>query len=251
MRAALLLVTIAVSASAQEFEVATVKLSPPPEGDLININLGTAVNGRVTLTNAALSDCLKFAYGIVSDAQLVAPDWARSVRYDIVGQAPAPTPRDELLVMLQKLLAERLRVALHKEQRELAHLALVQERGGSKLRPSAVDAATAAAAPPGSPQLPGRITSPRMPMSVLALLLSRFERQTVIDGTGLEGFYEVKLDWTPERNFTAPAGKAPTLSEGPSLFAAVREQLGLRLESRKGPVEVLVMDSADRTPADN
>lgn len=236
---------------AQEFEVATLKLSPPPQGDRININLGTAANGRVALTNATLSDCLKFAYGIAADGQLVAPDWARSVRYDVVGQAPAPTPREELLIMLQKLLAERLKVVSHKEQRELAYLAVVQARGGSKLRPATLDAATLAVSP-AAPNIRGRIVSARMPMSILALLLSRFEKQTVLDRTGLDGFFEVKLEWTPERDLASPTGTRPAISnEAPSLFAAIQEQLGLRLESRKGPMEVLVVDSAERTPADN
>ena len=85
-----------VQAPALEFEVATVKPSPPPEGDLININLGTARNGRLTFGNASLSDCLKFAYGIVSDAQLAGPDWikSKSVRFDIVAQAAPDASRE-------------------------------------------------------------------------------------------------------------------------------------------------------------
>ncbi len=85
---------IASLASAQPFEVATLKLSPPPQSNAININIGTARNGRVTLTNAILSDCLKFAYGLVSDAQLSGPDWINSgaIRFDIEGRSPADTP---------------------------------------------------------------------------------------------------------------------------------------------------------------
>src|ERR1700740_2434639 len=98
-----------------EFEVATVKSSPPAAADLININLGRVQNGTVTFTNASLSDCLKFAYGIVSDAQLQGPDWikSKSVRFDIVAQAPPDTPRPQLELMLRKLFADRLKVVLH------------------------------------------------------------------------------------------------------------------------------------------
>src|SRR5215831_17281272 len=106
--------------SQPEFEVATVKASPPPPGDRININLGTVRNGRVTFTNASLSDCLKFAYGIVSDEQISGPDWTKSktVRFDIVAQAPPSTTQEQLQLMLQALLADRLKLALHHEQKE-------------------------------------------------------------------------------------------------------------------------------------
>jgi uncharacterized protein (TIGR03435 family) len=87
-------------------------------------------------------------------------------------------------------------------------------------------------------------------MQTLAVLLSRFERQTVIDMTGLKGFYDVKLEWTPDfppQVNGVPAETAP----GPSLFTAVQEQLGLKLESRKGPVDVVVVDHAEQVPAEN
>lgn len=86
-----------------------------------------------------------------------------------------------------------------------------------------------------------------MPMRTLALLISRFERETVIDMTGLGGVYQIKLEWTPDLD-RPPNADAPP---GPSLFTAVQEQLGLKLESRKGPVDVLVVDHADQTPAEN
>src|SRR5579864_2253090 len=104
------------------FEVATLKQSPPPPGDAININLGAVRNGTLTLANASLSDCLRFAYGLVSDAQLAGPDWLKSkaVRFDIVAKAPPDTPRDQFPLMLRPLLAERLKLAFHYEKRELS-----------------------------------------------------------------------------------------------------------------------------------
>jgi uncharacterized protein (TIGR03435 family) len=125
---------VACLASAQSFDVATLKVSPPPTGDAINIDLGTARNGRVTLTNATLSDCLKFAYELVSDAQLSGADWINSgdIRFDIDGRAPANTPRDQLLLMLRELLAERLKLAIHHEDRQRSFLALVVGKGGPK-----------------------------------------------------------------------------------------------------------------------
>src|ERR1051325_3575066 len=111
---------IVASSSAQqqpEFDVATVKRSPPPSGNTIDINLGAARNGKVTLGNATLADCIKFAYGLSAASQLTGPDWINSLpRFDIVGQAPPDTPRDRLLLMLQTLLADRVKLRIHKEQ---------------------------------------------------------------------------------------------------------------------------------------
>jgi uncharacterized protein (TIGR03435 family) len=231
---------IAALANAQSFEVATLKLSPPPQGNEININIGTARNGRVTLGNATLSDCLRFAYGLVSDAQLAGPDWIRSgVRFDVDGRAPADTPRDQLLLMLRTLLAERLKLMVHNDQRELPFLALVTSKGGPKFSESKADPDARAR----NVTAGGHISAVQLSMPVLAVLLSRFERQTILDRTGLTGSYDVKLEWA------LPPGADG--AAGPSIYTALQEQLGLKLESRKGPVDVLVVDHAEKTPAEN
>lgn len=118
-----------------QFEIATVKRSRPPEGDSVNINLGGIVNGRLTFANASLSDCLKFAYQLASDSQLAGPDWIKSkdVRFDIVAQVPPGMPREQVLLRLQSLLAERLKVEVHHEQRQLLYLALTLGKNGPKL----------------------------------------------------------------------------------------------------------------------
>jgi uncharacterized protein (TIGR03435 family) len=89
-----------------------------------------------------------------------------------------------------------------------------------------------------------------MSMITLAMLLSRFTGQTVLDMTGIQGTYDLKLDWTPE-NAPKPADSNIDGDSGPSLFAAVEQQLGLKLEVRKGPVEILVIDRAERVPIQN
>jgi len=234
-------------ASALDFEVATVKTSPPPpEIDRININLGNFRNGKLTFGNASLSDCLKFAYGIVSDAQLAAPDWikSKSVRFDIVAQAPPDMPRPQLELMLQRLLADRLKVVVHHEQKELPYVALVVGKNGPKMREVQADRAG-----PQNGAVRGRIAGSQVSMQLLATLLSRFERQTVVDMTGLKGVFEMKLEWTPDDG--RPAELNGVAIDGPSLFTAVQEQLGLRLESRKGPLDVLVVDHAEMAPTEN
>src|SRR5262249_40603436 len=163
-----------------------------PEGNTININLGVALHGKVTLGNATLGDCIKFAYNLSSDAQFAGPDWIRvgPERFDVAGQAPPDTPRDRLMLMLQNLLADRLHLPMHREQRQLSFAALTVAKGGPKLR--AVDAEASLSG--GGPSIPGRIQSPRMSMITLAKLLARFQKETVLDMTGLDGFYEVRLE---------------------------------------------------------
>ncbi|HWF07910.1 MAG TPA: TIGR03435 family protein [Bryobacteraceae bacterium] len=228
------------------FDVATLKPSPPPEGDLININIGRVANGRVTFANASLSDCLKFAYGIVSDDQLAGPDWikSKSVRFDIVAQTAPDTPLEQIQTMLQALLAQRLKLALHHEQKEMTYLALIPGKKGPKMQ-----LAKEGGAPfPNGISAAGHIASNQMTTARLATLLSRFERSIVIDETGLKGPFEIHLDWAVEPQGVQTTAEPPA---GPSVFTAVEEQLGLRLESRKGPLDVLVVDHAEKIPADN
>ena len=141
--------------------------------------------------------------------------------------------------MLQTLLTERFQLVLHREQREISYVALTVGKNGPKL-PAPTEASNA----PSRPQIPGRIISNQMTMSKLTTLLSRFLRQTVLDQTRLTGSYDINLTWLPEN---APPDAPP----GPSIFTAVQEQLGLKLESRKGPVEVLVIDHAEKNPLPN
>lgn len=227
------------------FEVATVKPSAPIVGDTYNINTGRILHGVVTLGNATLSDCLKFAYSLTTDAQLVAPEWVSAkgrYLFDVTGKAPPDTPQDELLRMLQGLLKERFRLVLHTEQREMKHYELVVGKNGPKMHESTVEQVDAR----GAARLDG-VTSNRMQMNKLAMLMSRMTRMPVIDGTGLNAFYEIKLQWAPEDL----KGKAEENPLGPSIFTAVEEQLGLKLLWRKGPVEVLVVDRAEKVPLEN
>lgn len=241
-----------------QFEVSTVKRGAPVSpGTPLRVNLGSFRNGTAMLTNTTLSECIQFAYGIVSDTQIAGPDWikSRDVRFDIVAKTGPDVPREQALLMMQSLLTDRLKLAVHHEPREMSFLALVVAKNGPKLA-----LANLQVPPEQIPaQIPGRLSSPRMLMSVLATLISRFERQIVMDQTGLNGLFSVDLQWTPDalRNRAAQEGAAtlvngqPLNPDGPSLPTALQEQLGLRLESRKGPVDMLIVDSAEKVPADN
>ena len=238
---AAVMLTIPMAGQTPVFEVATVKLSPPPKEDRIFITIGRWQTGRLTMANVTLSDMIKYAYAVVSDDQLVVPDWNREVRFDVEATAPAGTKEPERRLMMRALLDERLHVKLRREQRVLSYLALVKGKGAPKFK-----AVEEVSDPKVGVQVRGRISHPQMSMLLLVTLLSRFERQTVVDQTGLEGFYEVNLEWSPDSS-----SREPDAAERPSLFTAVSEQLGLKLESRRGPLEVLVVESASRVPEAN
>jgi uncharacterized protein (TIGR03435 family) len=229
----------------EKFEVATVKLSPPPDGDLIYINLGRFQGGRLPMTNVTLSDAIKFAYELVSDAQLSGPDWIKTIRFDIVAEAPPETPLEQVHRMTRELLVERLHLVLGHEEKVLPHLALVVGKGGPKLQKAKADQPVTQGF-----QVRGRIDHNQMSMAMLVSLLSRFERQTIVDRTGLSGFFVVKLEWAPDNNLPQADDGGPP-PDRPSLFEAVEEQLGLKLESRRGPLEVLVVEQAAKVPAEN
>lgn len=227
------------------FDVAVVKQWHPPAGDSFNITLGAPQNGKVTFANATFSDCLKFAYNLVSDEQIAGPDWikSRAVRFDIVGQAPAETPREQLQVMVQTLLAERMKLKVHYEQKTLSHLALVVGKNGPKLLPPNMSGDNSIGG--------GRINGNHMSMQLLASMLSRLERQIVVDRTELKGLFEVHLKWTPDNNSPNAPNSETVPEAGLSLFKAIQEQLGLKLESRKSPLDILVIDQAEKVPTEN
>jgi uncharacterized protein (TIGR03435 family) len=238
------ILTVVRAASQPTFDVASLKVVPFTSGDY-RANLGTAVNGQVTLTNATLCECLRYAFSINNDDQIAGPDWikSRQVRFNVVGKAPAETPVPELRRMLQTLLTDRFKLVIHHEQKERAYLALTVGKKGPKL-PEARDVTNTA----GNRQIMGAIISNRMSIEQLTTLLSRFLHQPVLDMTGLTGYFDVNLEWTPENLQT---GTVPDLTDRPSIFTAVQEQLGLALERRRGPLEVLVVDHADKVPIEN
>jgi uncharacterized protein (TIGR03435 family) len=247
MRFAICLFLFLPAAPAQSpaFDVASVKPSAPISGDSYVINLGTARNGEVSLSNATLTDCIKFAYGLVSDDQVDGPAWIKSkeARFDILAKAPKTLSRDQLLLLLRGLLAERFHLSMHTEPRRLSHLVLTIAKGGPMLREVTPDPAG-----PRNTYRAGFIAHNQISMLTLAMLLSRQLREMVLDQTGLKGFYEIQLEWTPQPLGPAPAADLP---DGPGIFTAIQQQLGLKLESRKDEVDVWIIDRADRVPVEN
>ncbi len=242
-------IVFALPTQAQSFEVASVRIGAPiPIGENYNINLGTVSHGTLTLTNTTLADCLRFAYSLTSDSLIAGEGWIKSKehRYTIVAKAAPETTRDEMLRMLQVLLTERFKLEFHREPREMSYYALVPSKKGPR-----IELATTDGPGPNESNGGGHIVRRQLSMLMLATLLARFEFRggVVLDQTGLKGLYGVNLQWTPNTNMNADANGDG--SAGPSLFTALQEQLGLKLEARKGPVEVMVIDHAEKNPVEN
>jgi uncharacterized protein (TIGR03435 family) len=234
-------------AQSPAFDVASLKpVQLTPGADTYRANLGSIRHGEVTMTNVTLSDILRFAFGITNDEQISGPDWMRNkmVRFDILAKAPPDTPTDQLLLMLQTLLQERFKLAYHREQKVLSFLALEVGKNGSKI-PEAQEGTDSS----GNKFWIGAIVSNRVSMQMLTTVLSRFLREPILDMTGLKGYYEVKLEWAPESVQAAP--EAPDPAAGPSIFTAVQTQLGLALVKQKRPMDVIVVDHAEKVPVEN
>jgi uncharacterized protein (TIGR03435 family) len=237
-RAVAVLLLIASAACAQKlaFEVVSVKpsTSTDPRSNAV-INDGGAV-----LTNVSLRQCVEAAYGI-QDPELVAPDWLETTRFDIQAKPPAAHPKEYLQPMLKALLEERFQLSAHRETKTMPAYALVIGKDGLKIK--AVEPGE------GNTQTSGsRFIGTKVTMNRLAQFLSRMLDHPVIDKTGSQGVFDIDLHYAWE-DLTATAPKQP--SNGPSIYTALQEQLGLKLQSEKLPVEVVVVDHLERTPTGN
>ena len=225
------------SAARPEFEVASVKFHPPAGGPL-RASTGVGPAG-IDFHNVTLTTCIRAAYGIPAYRIAGGPDWLASARYDVVAKAAAAASRAVLMQMLQALLEKRFQLQVHRETRELPVYALVAASAETKLRAGKED---------GETEIGGAvhtIDSRGMTMKALAGALTQITQPTglpVIDQTGFSGVYDIVLDLRDE----AASGDDHS---GPDLFAALRP-LGLKLERRRSPFEVLVVDRAAR-PAEN
>jgi len=244
-----------VSASSPVFEVASVKpADPAARGSRTNAN-----QGRLTMDNVTLKQCILMAYHIQGHQLSGGPPWFDTARYDISAKMDAsaeqlvgPAARTRMETMLQNLLADRFKLVVHRESKQVAGSALMVAKNGPKLKRVQDDDQTSTSAGRG------KVTARRISMLEFATLLSRLLDRPVRDMTGLAGVFELTLEWTPDDNqgnlIASGNAKPGTLAEnrlvGPTIFTALQEQLGLKLESQKGPVEFVVVDHAEK-PSSN
>jgi len=301
------------SQSQLTFEVASVKPAAPPTDGRLMVMMrggpGSPDPGQATFSNFTQRMLLVKAYG-VQDYQISGPGWLDTERYEIVVKVPKGATKEDFMVMLQNLLAERFKLTLHHETKELPQYALVVARSGSKLKeseapPPAADGADPKDAGPGAPppgpppgdggpmrlqmgkdgfpkMPPGagrggvmmmmmngraRLMGNGQPVSKLAEALARQLGRPVANQTGLKGNYDFTLDFDPEGGMGGRGrmmmpgpppggggdgpGANPPESENPGIFTALQEQLGLRLEQKKGPLVVLVVDHSEKVAAEN
>ena len=198
---------------------------------------------RFTTSNSSLEMLVLWAYDTRKDRLFGQPKWLDSVAYDVVAKAAEQTPPatiPQMRLMMQSLLAERFQLGVHRETREMPMYALVLGKGGSKLHlTEAVDNPVSARNPFGMTRS-GRLSGTQVSTGMLARVLSDQLGRAVEDQTGLKGVFDFTLDWAPDTDPDAPTGA--------SIFTAIQEQLGLKLDPRKGQVEVLVIDRIERTP---
>ena len=226
------------STASQRFEVASVKPSP---ADQRNGNSGGhSGSGRLTMTNVTLKRYIMGAYGVGPNQILGGPDWLDSDRYDIVAKADQPVGDGILMAMLQTLLAERFKLAIHRENRPIQAYILEVAKNGPKLE-KAGDAASTT----GNGH--GLIDARAIAMTRFAAVLARQMDAPVVDRTGLEGKFNLKLQWTPESDKPLkPGTDAAAMDSGLSIFTAIQQQLGLRLRAQRVPVEMIVIDHAEK-----
>jgi len=268
--------------------VASVKKSGPAPS--AGFRMGGSAGNRFTVSMMPVSALIGLAYGIPRFQLVGGPDWINTERFDInakgeevpVPPTPPGTP-NRMLLMLRSLLKERFALVVHKETRELplSYLVMAREdrRLGEGLKPSTVDCVKINAErvakirageppPPFQPPKPGevpqcggisgmgRMAFGGMPLANLTSMLTMQLNRPVYDRTGLTGTYDILLEYTPDQMPQIPAGATlpPGLTlpnpDGPSLMTALQEQLGLKLEHTRGPVDVLVVDAVEQPTPD-
>lgn len=234
-----------------EFEVATIKPSKPDTpGKMFR------VNGRHFSTlNTTLNDIITFAYGVHVKQIVDGPAWLQSDKYDLDAQpdGQGQPNGEQWKTMIRKLLADRFKLTFHHDKKELSAYALIVGKNGPKLTKSQGD-------PNGGPSLffrgLGVLPAGNATMGDFAgVMQGAVLDRPVVDQTGLQGRFDFMLKWTPdESQFGALGGKIPPPTDNadapPGLFTAIQEQLGLKLESTKAPVEVLVIDHVEK-PSEN
>jgi uncharacterized protein (TIGR03435 family) len=237
--------------SLPQFDAASVKPSSP--GDIRGSTFEFIPGGGLRITNGTLRGILETAYS-VRDFQIVGgPGWLNSDQWEIYARSNPGGPSDiaETRRKLQALLAQRFQLKAHREIRELPIYALVVAKGGSKL--ATVPSQNAEGSVAGIHAECGRMTGTMTSIKNLTVYLERQVRRPVVDRTGLTGRYDFQLDWESDAGPCAASavdgaarGAGGDSSDGPSLFTALQEKLGLKLESTRGPVEVIVVDRADK-----
>ena len=232
------------------FDVAEVKVNKSGE---VRMAVDMQGGGRLTMRNVTMKVMIVMAYHARPEAVTGGPGWLDADRFDVVAKATQTTPPDDLRRMLQTLLAERFKLAIHKEPKMISAYVLLVGKSGPKLHASEPAVLSEQRCSPGGGAASQKhITCQHISMSALADQLQEQSPRdfdlAVVDQTGLSGTFDFKLDWTPAARAVETS---PDPSGGQTVFEAVETQLGLKLERRKLPLPVIVVDRVERVPVDN
>jgi uncharacterized protein (TIGR03435 family) len=247
------------------FDTASVKPSPADAGPT---HIALPPGGRVDVGNMTLKEMIVSAYGVQPFQVTGGPDWLDAVHYDVSAKASGDTRRADVLRMLQALLDDRFHMTIRRDTRQLPVYAMTMARKDRKPGPGLVEAKAGGCLPPdpadpfavdperlcGNFELgPDGLTLVSAQIGSLAGPLSRLLGRKVIDRTGLAKNFDIHLEWSPDEFLAmrAPNGPPPAGdTNGPSVFAAFRDRLGIAFRAEKGPVEILVIQGAARPTAD-
>jgi uncharacterized protein (TIGR03435 family) len=224
------------------FDVASIRphLSDHSGDRRSSTNVSVSDEGiKLTATNVSLVSLIQRAHD-VKEYQVAGPDWLRTAYFDLLATLPAGVPREQLIPALRALLAERFKLALHREKKDLPMYALVVAKNGPKLQPTADPNG-----PNGTWNSKGKFTGKNETLAHFSEALSRQLDRAVVDMTELTGAFDFEVAYGPED------AHSNSDDSGPSIFAALQEKLGLKLEARKGPVELLIIDRIEKTPTEN
>jgi uncharacterized protein (TIGR03435 family) len=223
----------------------------PPRFEVATVRLNTSTNnaignhfdpGRASWTNVPLRVLITNAYAIRPYQLFGGPDWLDTDRWDIDAKTETPNTTMDKFRMLRPLLADRFQLKIHRETRELARYTLTVAKGGHKLKqPEPADTGTA-----GLRTGSGLLIGHKYPVADFIGWLALSLSAPVDDKTGITGQYNFELRWNPDYGQTAAVDAGPPSDGGVSIFTAIQEQLGLKLEAGKGPVEVIVIDSVQK-----
>ncbi len=230
------------------YDVVSIKPSQPGPANRWHRMTADGISMGMSLKALIMS-----AYSILTDSQLSGlPEWAVNAQFDVEAKMDADTaaslaklpPAEQTKhrwLMLQALLADRFGLKVHHETRELPAYRLVVAKDGLRMQKTSADEI------PGVSFGRGQITARGISVDVLVLMLSGLAERTVVDKTGLTGSYDVNLRWTPD---DAVGPSQTSLDSNPSFFTAVQEQLGLKLEPSREPLDTIVVDHVER-PSEN
>jgi uncharacterized protein (TIGR03435 family) len=231
----------AQSTSPSVFEVSTVK---PSNGAVTSSSGITTGHGRITAENVTLKRCIMSAYGVGPHEIIGGPEWLNTLRFDIQAKTDSVIDDDEVLNgMLQGLLEDRFQLKVHRERKTMQAYVLEPAKDGPKLQKVEAGEANTMSSSSDSVMT---LDADRISMDRFARVLARQMDHPVVNHTGLDGVYHLRLLWTPE---SARQPDSSAVDHG-SIFSAVQEQLGLRLRSATVPVESIVIDQA-AMPSEN